>query len=82
MMRIFWKSLMIGVLFCSGAAVMLTNPAGAQTDAGIIAGSPLKIQIFQNGGLQVWHNRYTEGASFGNAGSGFFILSAARCASI
>ena len=33
----------------------------------------MKIQIFPNNGLQVWHNRYTEPATFGTAGSGFFI---------
>ncbi len=72
-MRSFWKSLLMGLLIGLGLVVILANRAGAQTDVGIISGTPLKIQIFQNNSLQVWHNRYTEGASFGTAGSGFFI---------
>ena len=72
-MRSFWKSVMIGLLIGLGLVVIFANRAGAQTDVGLISGTPLKIQIFPNNSLQVWHNRYTEGASFGTAGSGFFI---------
>ena len=72
-MRLFWKSLMMGLLIGLGLVVILANRAGAQTGVGIISGTPLKIQIFPDNSLQVWHNRYTEGASFGTAGSGFFI---------
>ena len=72
-MRSFWKSLLMGLLIGLGLVVILANRAGAQSDVGMISGTPLKIQVFPNNSLQVWHNRYTEGASFGTAGSGFFI---------
>ncbi len=69
----FWKSLVIGLLIGLGLVAMYANRTVAQTEAGIISGTPLRIQIFQNNSLQVWHNKYAEGASFGMAGSGFFI---------
>jgi hypothetical protein len=72
-MHYFRKSLVIGLMISLGLAVMFAHRAGAQSDVGIISGTPLKIQIFQDNSLQVWHNKYTEGATFGTAGSGFFI---------
>jgi hypothetical protein len=72
-MRALWKCLVIGSLIGLGLVGMLANRAGAQSQAGIINGAPLKIQIHENNSLQVWHNRYTEGSSFGTAGSGFVI---------
>ena len=72
-MQSLWKNLVIGLLFGLGLAGMFVYRAAAQTEVGIINGTPLKIQTFPDGSLQVWHNRYTEGASFGSAGSGFFI---------
>lgn len=38
-----------------------------------ISGAPLRIQVYPNGSLQVYHQRYTSGAAFGVAGSGFFL---------
>ena len=68
------KNWVVGLLFGLGLAAILASSAGAQTEVGIIRGAPLTIQINRDGSLQVWHNRYTEGASFGTAGSGFFIV--------
>jgi len=38
-----------------------------------IDGSPLRIQVFANGRLQVFHRDYTQGATFGDGASGAFI---------
>jgi hypothetical protein len=72
-MHSLWKSLVIGLLFGLGLVGLLAKNASAQTEVGVISGTPLKIQAFPDGSLQVWHNRYTKGATFGTAGSGFFI---------
>jgi hypothetical protein len=72
-MRALKKNLAIGTLFSLVLAIIFFARAGAQSDVGVISGSPLKIQVFPDGSLQVWHNKYTEGASFGRAGSGFYI---------
>ncbi|MHB9033063.1 MAG: hypothetical protein ACYC6L_08445 [Anaerolineae bacterium] len=53
--------------------LVLTSSVGAQSELGLIRGDPLTIQSYSDGSLQVWHRRYTQGASFGTAGSGFFI---------
>ena len=63
-MHSLWKSLFIGLLVGLGLAGMAATHAGAQNAVGVISGTPLKIQIFPNNGLQVWHNRYTQARHF------------------
>ena len=38
-----------------------------------ITGQPLRILVGPDGSLQVYHQKYTQGATYGVAGSGFFI---------
>ena len=40
-----------------------------------IPGQPLRIQVGLDGSLQVYHEKYVSGATYGSAGSGFFIAS-------
>jgi hypothetical protein len=48
-------------------------PASQPVDAKTIAGSPLRIEVGSNGSVQVYHQRFSHGATFGAADSGFFI---------
>jgi len=74
-MNEYWKRLTLLLLLCVGLAGLLAGRASAQAQAqpGVIKGSPLTIQIFNDGGLQVWHERYQKSQTFGTAGSGFMI---------
>ena len=72
-MHLSGKYLAIVLLIGLGLAGISTLRARAQAGVGIINGTPLKIQIFGDNSLQVWHSNYTEGAAFGKAGSGFFL---------
>lgn len=38
-----------------------------------ITGQPLRILVGADGSLQVYHQKYAQGATYGTAGSGFFI---------
>ena len=70
-----WVRVGIGVvvvlLLWVGAvgAAPLRQPAGHLE----IAGAPLRIQVGNNGSVQVYHQRYSHGATYGSADSGFFI---------
>ncbi|MHB1356800.1 MAG: hypothetical protein ACYCZF_12600 [Anaerolineae bacterium] len=72
-MHAFEKRWVVGLLLVMGLVMLLAGSAGAQTEVGVIRGDPLTIRINPDGSLQVNHKLYTQGASFGYAGSGFFI---------
>src|SRR3972149_488374 len=60
------------------AALWASLPAQASPPAqgaGVVEidGSPLRIQVFANGSLQVFHRDYTLGAAYGNGASGAFV---------
>lgn len=60
------------------AALWASQPAQASPPAQVpdvveIDGSPLRIQVFANGSLQVFHRDYTLGAAYGNGASGAFV---------
>lgn len=42
-------------------------------DALVITGTPLSIYVGSNGSVQVYHQNYTHGATFGSGDSGFFL---------
>lgn len=68
-----WRFTLAGLL-CLSMFFLAFHPAGAQiNETGKITGSPLTILPSPDGSLQVWHSRYSQGASFGVAGSGFFL---------
>ena len=77
-----WVRVGIGVfvvlLWCVGAPGIAPGVVGAapgRQPAGSleIAGAPLRIQVGNNGSVQVYHQRYSHGATYGSADSGFFI---------
>ena len=57
-MHSFWKSLVDWFTDWFGAGGDVCQSRHGADEVGIISGTPLKIQIFQNNSLQVWHNRY------------------------
>lgn len=70
-----WIRVVMGVvaalLFCVssvGAAPLRQPPAFKE-----IAGTPLRIQVGNNASVQVYHQRYSHGATYGSADSGFFL---------
>lgn len=73
-MRAHFKRWLVGLLVGLGLVVVIASSAVAQTEVGFIRGDPLTIQSNPDGSLQVWHKLYTQGASFSDAGSGFFIV--------
>jgi len=54
-----------------GKLFLQTNPQDGGTIS--IGGEPLRIEVNQDTSVQVFHQKYSDGATFGNAGSGFFI---------
>ena len=49
------------------------RPPGQEGSVIEITGQPLRILVGADGSLQVYHQKYTRGATYGTAGSGFFI---------
>ena len=60
-------------VFAAGDEMGNPGPLQQQGDIIEIAGDPLRILVFPNGSLQVFHENYAHGATFGEAGSGFFL---------
>lgn len=58
-----------GVIFRAAVA----SPAQQPVDFREIAGSPLRIQVGANASIQVFHQKYEHGATYGAGDSGFFI---------
>ena len=56
----------------SGDGKMAPGPRLQEGDIEI-AGQPLRILVGPDGSLQVYHQKYAQGATYGTAGSGFFI---------
>jgi hypothetical protein len=71
----YWKRLAFLLPFFFGLAGLIAGRAAAQAQAqpGVIKGTPLTIQTFKDGGLQVWHDSYQKSQTFGAEGSGFLI---------
>jgi hypothetical protein len=71
----YLKRLAFLMVLCLGLAGLLAGRAAAQaqTQPGVIQGAPLTIQNFEDGSLQVWHERYQKAQTFGTSGSGFML---------
>ncbi|HEY5271530.1 MAG TPA: hypothetical protein VII97_14420, partial [Anaerolineales bacterium] len=72
------------IISLAGATSALAHPStggdgkiapGPRPQEGVIeiTGQPLRILVGSDGSLQVYHQKYTQGATYGTAGSGFFI---------
>jgi len=57
----------------NGEGKMAPGPRQQTGNVIEIAGQPLRILVVADGSLQVYHQKYAQGATFGTAGSGFFI---------
>jgi len=80
---LFAAALLIVSLGAVGAAQAKSNateswepapgPPGQAGGVNEISGQPLHILVGADGSLQVYHQKYVSGATFGDAGSGFFL---------
>jgi hypothetical protein len=70
-----WVRVGIGVVVVLLLWVGAAGAAPMRQPAGLleIAGAPLRIQVGNNGSVQVYHQRFSHGATYGSADSGFFI---------
>jgi hypothetical protein len=57
----------------SAKNINLSKPPQQEIGYIEIPGQPLRILVGSDGRLQVYHQKYFEGATFGEAGSGFFV---------
>jgi hypothetical protein len=57
----------------SGYGTTVTGPRPQEGNFIEIAGQPLRILVGSDGSLQVYHQKYSQGATYGTAGSGFFL---------
>jgi hypothetical protein len=57
----------------SGIGTTVTGPSQQVGNIIEISGQPLRILVGPDGSLQVYHQKYAQGATYGTAGSGFFI---------
>jgi hypothetical protein len=82
-LRILCGAALLIVSF-AGASSVLARPStsgdgkmakGPHSQEGVIeiTGQPLRILVGSDGSLQVYHQKYANGATYGTAGSGFFI---------
>src|SRR5687768_6125246 len=67
------------ICFIMGALLIPASAGAAPlaqdqpNDSRLISGAPLQIYVGSNGSIQVYHQNYTHGATFGSGDSGFFI---------
>ena len=76
LMKQYWKRLTFLSLLCLGLAGLLAGRVMAQAPTaqpGVIKGTPLTIQTFENGSLQVWHEHDASPQTYGTSGSGFML---------
>jgi len=57
----------------SGEGKTAPGPRPQEGNVIEIAGQPLRILVSADGSLQVYHQKYAQGATYGTAGSGLFI---------
>src|SRR5687768_9009044 len=70
------RYLLASICFILCALIMPRSAEAApplQDGALQIAGAPLSIYVGSNGSIQVYHQNYTQGATFGTGDSGFFL---------